>query len=1058
MILGSLRRASLLGNLRPPAWAGALAAALLASGMSRFPAVAGEEPCLVESVPIEKVWAGHPVRFAIETVGTRQYVAYWDAGRRMSVAARDLGARSWELRKLPPVMGWDSHSHLALAVDGEGYIHLSGNMHNDPLVYFRSVAPHDISRFERLSMVGGRKEKRVSYPRFLRDRRDNLYFLYRHGRSGKGEQIVNRYDSATRQWERLLAGPLLDGEGRRSAYPVGPFLGPDGYFHLVWMWRDSADGNTNHDLSYARSTDLVRWESAGGRSFELPITLADRTAVVDPIPSGHGLVTISFGAGWDSAHRPILYYSKYDAGGSSQAYNARWEGEAWRVVAASDWDYRWPIDRTGTLDPEITIRPPRAEGEGLLRQEFDHIRAGHGVWILDEATLEVVDVEETPATLAELLTPLSATSGMEVREPEFDRTGEYFLHWETLPARQDEALEGAEPEPSLLRVQRILGGPESLLRGCGAGEGSPELPIVTSRAAGTSVDPELPNPLAPAPASPAEAGVVDLGTVVGQVLQTRDEAEAAEPQSLDAEVEGVGIAGREREPLPEAPGAQIRTIRIFPGDIFDESDPVESKRVYRWVNRLHSTTRERVIRRQLLFQPGDAYDPRLLEESERLLRGNRYLHDAHITAVVADEDVVDVDVRTRDVWTLSGGAGFGRAGGENDYQIKVEDFNVLGTGKEVALRHTSNVDRRTTELDYRDDLVAGSRFQLELNLDENSDGHRRVIHLRRPFFALDTRWSTGFTAISDERIDRLFDGGTEIDRFERKSELFQGFWGFSPGLLEGMTRRWKLGFTYSRDDFAAVGGDDRPTALPPDRKLSYPWIDLEIVQDRFVVGNDLEKLSRSEDLRIGRGFHGVLGWSSPTFGGDKDLALFVLSGDIGHRPGPRKLLLTGANAGGRWGRDGWEALLMGVSSRFYWRNWGQHLFYARAEFVAAPYQDADQQLLLGGETGLRGYPLRFQTGDRRFLLTLEQRFFTGWEPFRIANVGAAVFLDIGRAWFAGVDAPDDLGVLTDIGFGLRVSPSRSGRGTVVHFDVAFPLDAPASIESVQWLITTKETL
>lgn len=1034
---------------------------LLAAGSA-----AAEDPCLVESIPVEKVWSGHPVRFAIETADSRQYVAYWDAERRMSIAARDLNSRTWEIRKLSPVMGWDSHAHLALVVDTAGYIHLSGNMHNDPLVYFRSAAPHDISKFERLPMVGGRQEKRVSYPQFLRDRHDRLYFLYRYGKSGQGQRIINRYDTERRQWERLLDTPLLDGEGKRSAYPVGPFLGPDGYFHILWMWRDTPNGNTNHDLSYARSTDLEHWEAADGSRIELPITLADRKTVVDPVRSGHGLVTISFGIGWDSASRPIVYYSKYDAQGASQAYNARWEDAGWRIVAASAWDYHWAIDRNGTLDPEITLRPPRPDRPGELRQEFEHVRAGHGVWILDEKTLEVREVEETPTTLAELIAPLSKTSGMEVREPEFDRTGEYYLRWETLPARRDQPLEGPAPPPSLLVVEHLAGGPESLFQGCTAEESGPafEFPAASSPAL-PSVDPQLPTGLPVGlPSGSAPSAEPDAEKEPPPVLQIGLEPEVlgVETQALEAE-EIEDVTGVEREPLPEAPGAKIGTVRIFAGDVFDESDPVESKPVYRWINRLHTRTRDRVIRRLLLFEPGDPYDPRLLEESERNLRSERYLHDALITAEVVDdeggdENKVDVDVHTRDVWTLTGGVSFGRQGGENDVQFKAEDLNFLGTGKQMAVHHSSDVDRTTDDFIYRDFNLVGSRFQLELNVEQSSDGHRRVVHFRRPFFALDTRWATGMTAIVDDRVDRLFDGGTEVDAFRHQNDHFEAFWGFSPGLLEGKTRRWKLGFTYSNDYFSTIAGETRPTALPPDRKLVYPWVDLEVVQDRFVVANDLERLSRSEDLRLGRGFHGILGWSSPAFGGDQDEALFLFAGDIGHRPGARKLLLTSGSAGGRWAPDGFEALLIGLSTRFYWRNWGQHLFYARGEVVAAPYQDADQQLLLGGETGLRGYPLRFQAGDRRFVLTLEQRFFTGWEPWRVANVGAAVFADIGHAWFAGNEGPDDLGVLSDVGVGLRISPSRSGRGNVIHFDVAFPLNGPSSIDSVQWTIMTKETL
>ena len=55
---------------------------------------------------------------------------------------------------------------------------------------------------------------------------------------------------------------LFDGQGRRNAYPLGPVTGPDGRFHVVWVWRDTPDCATNNNLSYARSRDLIHWETA----------------------------------------------------------------------------------------------------------------------------------------------------------------------------------------------------------------------------------------------------------------------------------------------------------------------------------------------------------------------------------------------------------------------------------------------------------------------------------------------------------------------------------------------------------------------------------------------------------------------------------------------------------------------------------------------------------------------------------------------------------------------------------------------------------------------------
>lgn len=119
--------------------------------------------------------------------------------------------------------------------------------------------------------------------------------------------------------------------------------------------------------------------------------------------------------------------------------------------------------------------------------------------------------------------------------------------------------------------------------------------------------------------------------------------------------------------------------------------------------------------------------------------------------------------------------------------------------------------------------------------------------------------------------------------------------------------------------------------------------------------------------------------------------------------------------------------------------------------------DGDNDLSLGGDNGLRGYPLRYQSGSARGLLTVEERFFTKWYPFHLFNVGAAVFADVGRTFGTNaIDSPQ-LGMLSDVGFGLRLSNSRSALANVLHIDVAFPLGGDSSLKNVQFLIETKRS-
>ena len=103
----------------------------------------------------------------------------------------------------------------------------------------------------------------------------------------------------------------------------------------------------------------------------------------------------------------------------------------------------------------------------------------------------------------------------------------------------------------------------------------------------------------------------------------------------------------------EEDAAIVGEILLDKSSVFDLSNPEENNWLYRLANRWHVVTKDKVIRKQLLFETGDVYSVRRIHESERILRRNRYLFDASIEPVRYKDGFVDVAVRTRDVWTLS---------------------------------------------------------------------------------------------------------------------------------------------------------------------------------------------------------------------------------------------------------------------------------------------------------------------------------------------------------------------------------------------------------------------
>jgi len=422
-------------------------------------AAGANPPEVLEQLEVDKVWAGHVVGFCLLTHPPHQWVAYYDSERQMTVAHRTLGEKRWDRVKLPEWVGWDSHNYVTMAVDDDGFIHLSGNMHVKPLVYFKSGKPLDIQSLAQAPMLGTREDQ-CTYPEFIRGPRGLLIFTYRDGRSGSGDQIYNAYDLTSKTWHRLLDAPLTTGNGKMNAYFEGPVLGPDGRYHLCWVWRDNPGCESNHDLCYARSADLMHWETAAGRPLSLPISI-ENADVVDPIPAKGGIINGNTKLGFDSRNRPIISYHKFDDAGNTQIFNARFEDGLWRTRRTSDWAYRWDFSGNGAIAVEIGLSGVSTHAAGVLKLSYNHVKYGSGTWLLDEATLKQIGVaKESPAYPKQMTVAESDFPGIEIsrandlggiNEPD----ARFVLQWETLGPNRDQRRDGPLPDAGSLRALKL---------------------------------------------------------------------------------------------------------------------------------------------------------------------------------------------------------------------------------------------------------------------------------------------------------------------------------------------------------------------------------------------------------------------------------------------------------------------------------------------------------------------------------------------------------------------------------------------------------------------------
>ena len=508
----------------------------------------------------------------------------------------------------------------------------------------------------------------------------------------------------------------------------------------------------------------------------------------------------------------------------------------------------------------------------------------------------------------------------------------------------------------------------------------------------------------------------------------------------------------------EASGATVGAIVIDPRNIFDQSDPREDVGLFRLANRLHIRTRRSTIEAQLLFATGEKYSARKLAETERNLRQLPYVYDARVVPVKYKDGQVDILVVTKDVWTLNPGISFSRAGGANKSSFELQDSNFLGSGKNLQFAHGRNVDRSSNTFQWDDPNVFGSRWSDALVLAESSDGRQRGLKVTRPFYALDTRWSVIASAQRYDRTVSLYSLGSIADQFTDDERAFELSGGISKGLHNGWTRRWLAGMRYDRNLFRAVADAPRATLpLPADRTLAYPFVGFDFLQDDYRKTADLNQIGRTEDLYFGTEVSGELGFSDAAFGAREKAIMLAAKARKGFRFNRRQQIFLTTDFSTRIERGRVRNLIENGAANYYWRWQPNWVFYTGFSGTTTRALDADTQILLGGDNGLRGYPLRYEAGTARALLTVEQRFYTDWYPFRLARAGGAIFADVGRTWGHGVIANSDVGLLKDVGVGLRFGNTRTGLGNVLHIDFAFPLNVGAGVSKFQLLVQTMQS-
>jgi len=518
---------------------------------------------------------------------------------------------------------------------------------------------------------------------------------------------------------------------------------------------------------------------------------------------------------------------------------------------------------------------------------------------------------------------------------------------------------------------------------------------------------------------------------------------------------------------------RIASVSVERYPVFDATSNGALSKVYAAANWIHIDTREEVVRRELLFEPGDCFDRLRLSESERLLRNFRFIESARVVARQRSDGDVDVVVETHDDWTLRVEPRFNLGGGFAISGVGLTEQNIAGRGSSIELLYLDRAGKDDVGLTYFDPQLAGSRLDLLLSGVRTAPGWTIDVSLAYPFLGLVGRRSAFQQVLYGERWFRYVAGDSpDGDTPEYVQPMTQGLFELGGAGRKAAGRRGisvkqvTYGLTVSyeslsydqgfyRDSLAAgdrglIGNTEEAllsTQLSPRETLRLNLI-LGYQGLRYVQRRGVSTLRGLEDIAIGGAADMVVGMAGKAFGTNDSHVLFGLDlyGGIRIVGNWFSLLRLDGEARQDVGENRWRDMYAAVEWTNFWLLSSRSVAEITTRFRAGWDATVPFQLTLGGPWGLAGYaPDRFPGGARLAVRVANRHRLT--TIGRLLDVGSTAFFDFGRMWANNAAFGRDSGLRASAGLGLRFA-SPTGSRTTYRLQAAVPIEAGVSARGI----------
>lgn len=496
-------------------------------------------------------------------------------------------------------------------------------------------------------------------------------------------------------------------------------------------------------------------------------------------------------------------------------------------------------------------------------------------------------------------------------------------------------------------------------------------------------------------------------------------------------------------------GLPILEVTIENNDIFDLEQENQKLWIHKWANKLHINTRKKTIEEQLLFDTRDGYNKRLIRETERLLRSRKYIHEARIIAEEVCGKGVNLTVVTTDNWTLTPSITASRSGGETRTALEIEESNLLGLGTEIQIQSESDEERDSNAFIYRDNNWFGNFKTLKLELADNSDGHVYQVDIARPFIKQDSKYAWSVRPSSIERENPVYEQGDEVAKVGEMNDSLLLTYGWSDGLVDNSVSRYRLGWFANRLRYNTV--DDPDIELPEDVDKSYPFFEYEHLNVKYVERINFRVMGITEDIKLGNSLRARIGWKDEAYESTQEGYVLEFDYNFGSFISAHTLGLFDLSLSHESNKTIDDTGRIAMRGQLYNFRGVNHSYVFSSRLEAAQNPELFERIEVGGDSGLKGYPVRFQNGERAFTLSAERRMYFNVYLWQLFKFGFAMFAEAGSAW----DNGENPVWLSDVGTGLRLVSTRQSSSKVLHIDIAFPLSEKDEIDDYQLYVKAR---